>query len=62
MPVIDSDAHVVETEQTWDYMDPGDEKYRPTIVDSPNGDGVKYWKIDGEIRARARGPVAAERI
>ncbi|MBI67960.1 MAG: hypothetical protein CL777_04355 [Chloroflexi bacterium] len=62
MPVIDSDAHVVETEQTWDYMDPGDEKYRPTIVDSPNGDGVKYWKIDGEIRARARGPVAAAGI
>ena len=57
MPVIDSDAHVVETEQTWAYMDPEDEKYRPQVVD--DGTGAKFWKIDGEIRARARGPVAA---
>ena len=57
MPVIDSDAHVVETEQTWDYMDPGDEKHRPQIVD--DGTGAKFWKIDGQIRGRARGPVAA---
>ncbi len=59
MPVIDSDAHVVETEQTWEYMDPEDEKHRPRVVDSPNGDGFKYWEIDGQIRSRARGPVAA---
>lgn len=58
MPVIDSDAHVVETERTWDYMDPGDAKRRPEVVD--DGTGALFWKIDGKIRARARGPVAAQ--
>ena len=58
MPVIDSDAHVVETERTWDYMDPGDEKRRPQVVD--DGTGALFWKIDGKIRSRARGPVAAQ--
>ena len=32
--VIDADAHVVETERVWDYLDPSDEKYRPTLVPS----------------------------
>lgn len=60
MPVIDSDAHVVETEHTWDYMSAEDEKFRPQVVDGP--DGFKYWQIDGQLRARARGPVAAAGI
>ena len=29
MPTIDADAHVLETEQTWEYMDGADKKYRP---------------------------------
>jgi hypothetical protein len=29
--VIDSDSHVVETERTWQFMDPEDEKYRPVL-------------------------------
>ena len=31
LQVIDADAHVVETERTWDYLDPGEERYRPTL-------------------------------
>ena len=58
MPVIDSDAHVVETEVTWDYMDPSDEQYRPQIVTAE--DGIRYWLIDGKINGRVRGPVAAK--
>jgi hypothetical protein len=58
MPTIDSDAHVVETEHTWDYMDPSDMKYRPQIYTAP--DGVHYWVIDGKLRGRARGPVQAQ--
>ena len=30
--VIDSDSHVVETERTWQFMDPEDEKYRSVLV------------------------------
>ena len=32
MTVIDSDAHVIETERTWDFMLPSDSAYRPEIV------------------------------
>jgi len=59
MPVVDADAHVVETEHTWDYLDPDDEKYRPVVVQSQGSDETKYWMVDGKIRGRARGPVAA---
>ena len=60
MPVIDADTHVVETEHTWDYMDPDEQKYRPVVVQSQGEDGAKYWMIDGKLRGRARGPVAAK--
>ena len=32
MGSIDSDAHVVECEATFDYLDPEFEKYRPLVV------------------------------
>ena len=31
---IDADAHVLETEETWKYMDGSDLKFRPDIVGS----------------------------
>jgi phosphoribosylamine-glycine ligase len=37
MPTIDADAHVVESERTWDYIDKADQKYRPLIV-KPRGE------------------------
>ena len=30
--VIDADAHVVETERVWDYLEATEKKYRPTLV------------------------------
>ena len=60
MTVIDSDAHVIETERTWDFMLPSDSAYRPEIVTGE--DGVDYWMIEGKNRGRARGPVAAKGI
>ena len=54
MPTIDADAHVVESERTWDYMDEADRKYRPIVV-KPSGDqGGEYWFIDGKIRGLVR--------
>jgi len=58
MVVIDADAHVVETEHTWDYMDASDARYRPEIVTGE--DGGAFWRIDGKVRGRARGPVGAK--
>ena len=50
MPTIDADAHVVESERTWDYIDPADQKYRPLIVRPRGESGGEYWYIDGKIR------------
>lgn len=52
MPVIDSDTHVVETERTWEFMDPADEKYKPQIL--VGDDGKRYWYIDGQIKGQVR--------
>lgn len=59
MRVIDSDAHVVETEHTWDYMDKSDQKYRPVLV-KPAGAKREYWFIDGKVRGFARSVITAQ--
>ncbi len=59
--VIDADAHVIENEHTWDYLDPADRKYRPTLVSpSDPSDQRQYWVIDGRI-AGLRFPTLTER-
>lgn len=47
---IDADAHVVETERTWDYMDASEEKFKPQVVESKS-DGRRYWMVDGQVSA-----------
>src|SRR5688500_12902218 len=54
MPTIDSDAHVVESERTWDYIDKADQKYRPLIVKPRGEGGGEFWYIDGKIRGLVR--------
>src|SRR5205823_2150498 len=48
MRVIDTDGHVVETEHTWDFMEPSDAKYRPYIATEKNATGSprEQWVID----------------
>ena len=50
LPVIDADAHVIETERTWDYLEPSEEKFRPLLFSSPKYPGQEYWVIDEKIR------------
>ncbi|PZC47776.1 MAG: putative metal-dependent hydrolase, TIM-barrel fold [Chloroflexi bacterium] len=52
MLTIDADAHVVENEHTWDYMDPSDSHLRPYVVapESPEHGGGRFWLIDGKVR------------
>jgi predicted TIM-barrel fold metal-dependent hydrolase len=59
MTTIDSDAHVVESERTWDYMDPADREHRPRIV-HPDGSKSAWWFIEGKLRGLAR-PVLTAR-
>jgi uncharacterized protein len=62
MPTIDSDAHVVESERTWDFMAPADQKYRPVIV-RPHGEaGQEYWFVDGKIRGLVRIVMTARQL
>jgi predicted TIM-barrel fold metal-dependent hydrolase len=50
MLTIDADAHVLETERTWDYLDPDDRKYRPVLV-APEGKADRqHWLVEGKIR------------
>ncbi len=49
MPTIDADAHVIESERTWDSIE--NPKYKPQLV-TPNGGGAQYWMIDGKAFRR----------
>ena len=46
--VIDADAHVVETERVWDYLDSSEVRYRPTLTTSPENPQRQIWLLDGE--------------
>ncbi|HYA30126.1 MAG TPA: amidohydrolase family protein, partial [Acidobacteriota bacterium] len=56
MAVIDSDAHVLETERTWDYMLESERPLRPRIVPTPDDptSGGESWLIDGTYLGKAR--------
>lgn len=56
MAVIDSDAHVLETEHTWDYMLESERGMRPQIVATPDdpSSGGESWLVDGTYIGKAR--------
>src|SRR5437667_7175319 len=60
LTVIDADAHVIETEHTWDYLEPSEQKFRPQLFYSPDDTARQYWVIDDKIRG-FRFPTLSER-
>ena len=50
LDVIDADAHVIETEHTWDYLEASERKFRPRLFSSPEEPGRQYWVIEDKIR------------
>ncbi len=60
LPIIDADAHVIETERTWDYLEPSEQKFRPRLFYSPDDETRQYWVIDDKIRG-FRFPTLSER-
>lgn len=48
--VIDSDAHVIETEHTWDYLEPSEQQFRPSLFSSADDPSSQHWVIGGKIR------------
>ena len=57
--VIDADAHVIESEHTWDYLLPHEEKFRPKLFASPENPDHAYWVLGGSIIGH-RNPAATE--
>ena len=51
MLTIDADAHVIECEKTWDYLEGEDRRYRPVsiTVDMPTGKTRSFWFIGGRM-------------
>jgi predicted TIM-barrel fold metal-dependent hydrolase len=56
MAIIDADAHVLETERTWDYMLEAERSMRPRIVATPgdSASGGESWLVDGTTIGKAR--------
>jgi predicted TIM-barrel fold metal-dependent hydrolase len=49
LAIIDADAHVIETERTWDYLDASERKFRPKLYSAPADPTRQYWVIDDKI-------------
>lgn len=54
MLTIDADAHVMEGPRTWQYCDPSERKFMPTLIDPGDGADRQFWLIDGKIRGHVR--------
>ena len=52
MAVIDSDAHVVETERTWEFMEDFESSFKPEVVVPKAGGDREYWMVEGRIFAK----------
>jgi predicted TIM-barrel fold metal-dependent hydrolase len=52
MGTIDADAHVIESERTWDYIE--DPRLRPRLIraDDPLGRESEWWLVDGMVRSK----------
>jgi hypothetical protein len=50
LDVIDADAHVIETEHTWDYLEASERKFRQRLFSSPDAPGREYRVIEDKIR------------
>ena len=65
MVVIDSDAHVEESVETWSYLDPAFHPYRPIPVVFPEdtcwGSHNAAWVIDYKLRYSAASPTSMKR-
>ncbi|MBD86361.1 MAG: hypothetical protein CL743_07635 [Chloroflexi bacterium] len=53
--IIDSDCHVIESDQTWEYLDPQDIEFKPKAIENPDRPDRPLWVIDGHARQRPFG-------
>jgi uncharacterized protein len=60
MAVIDSDAHVIETDRTWEFMDESEQQFKPPVVVDATNPARAFWVIDGRLRPRGFANVGSE--
>ena len=72
MPVIDADTHVIENEQTWEYLEADEQAFKPVVVVPKHGGAAnvpgfggqqaveEFWIIDGRILAKRSGFISTE--
>ncbi|MPZ14196.1 MAG: hypothetical protein GEU73_07185 [Chloroflexi bacterium] len=55
MLTIDSDAHVIESERTWTYVEHEKRSLMPTLVTESDGNGSarQFWVLEGRSHGRA---------
>ena len=56
MPIIDCDAHIDETEDTWAWIEESQLAFKPTTGYPPHPDPsrspTRYWMVDGHRQPR----------
>ena len=52
MRVIDSDAHVIETDRTWEFMRDEDAAHKPEVLVPRAGGPDEYWLVEGRAFKR----------
>ena len=52
MAIIDADAHVIETEQTWEFMLEDDRRFAPEVLISKKN-GIQFWRVDDRVIANS---------
>jgi len=54
MMTIDSDAHVIECERTWTYVDAAARELMPRVVSERDGNGAAktYWMFEGRVHGQ----------
>ena len=52
MAIIDADAHVIETEQTWDFMLEEERHFAPEVLISKRN-GIQFWRVDDRVIANS---------
>lgn len=59
MATVDADAHVIETERTWDYLDEAEAQFRPLVArtkDARRDPESWVWVVEGKLRSRGFKP------
>jgi uncharacterized protein len=57
---IDADAHIDETDATWEFMSAAEQPLKPLTMDAPDGEAItpgdvrphRYWVVDGRLKLR----------